>query len=302
MKKGRYLPVILCMFSLVLLIQAVHAEFITEKAVIYETDFSTNPGWITNSPSNYHWDGDLQMYYFNTEGGTNGNSYIPVPYDGESFTLEFDVVIKGAKENGAFRFGMLSSEMDITRGTNVLSVFENGKYGKLMSLRVIDQNNHMHEVSSLYSSYCGSQTDCTTKEFEEERAYHVILKYNKQLQNADVKISDKETGEVIWGYYVSIGKDLHFLTQLAITTKGDYTMNNNVEGYLDNVELSVYRQVEVTTTETTSQTTLPTATAVTTATTPETTGPPPTETPLAPVVAIGSVLVAMVAFPAWRRR
>jgi len=287
------------LICLVLSIHAVYADVITEKEMIYKTDFSTNPGWITNSPSHYYWDGDLQMYYFNTEGGTNGNSYVPIQYDGESFTLEFDVVLKATKKNGAFRFGVTSSEMDITRGTNALSVFEDGKYGKLMSLRVIDQNNHMHEVSSLYSSYCGSQTDCTTKEFEEDRPYHVILKYNKDLQNADIRISDKETGEVIWGYYITIGQDLHFLSRLAITTKGDYIMNNNVEGYLDNVEIYVYRQVETTATPTTPPTTVPPTTAITT--TPTTAVPTTTKAPLTPVAAIGSLLFAMVAFSAWRR-
>lgn len=287
---------------LFLSVQGVCAETVTEKEVIYKTDFSTNPGWVTNSPSHYHWDPDTQMYYFDTEGGTNGNSYIPIRFGGESFTLEFDVVIKDTRKNGAFRFGVTSSEMDITRGTNVLSVFEDGKYGKLMFLRVIDQNNHLNEVSSLYSSYCGSQTDCTSKFFELERPYHVVLNYNKDLQNANIRISDRETGEVIWGYYVTIGKDLHFLNRLTITTKGDYTMENNVEGYLDNVEMYTYREVEVTQAPTTIPATSAPPTPVTTApitTAPETT---PTESPVSPVAVVGSVLFAVVVFSAWRRR
>jgi hypothetical protein len=302
MKMGKNLWIIAVVICLVLLVHTAYAEGIMEKEVIYETDFSSNPGWITNSPSHYYWDGDLQMYYFNTEGGTNGNSYTPIEYNGESFTLEFDVVLKSTKKGGAFRFGVTSSEMDVTRGTNVLSVFEDGKYGKLMLLRVIDQNNHIHEVSSLYSSYCGSQTDCTTKEFEEDRPYHVILKYNKDLQNADIRISDKETGEVIWGYYVPIGQDLHFLSRLAVTTKGDYTMGNNVEGYLDNVEMSVYKLVEKTPTPTTPPTTFTATTTLATVTSTATTSPTPTEAPLTPVAALGSVFFAMVVFFSWKRR
>ncbi|HUU75570.1 MAG TPA: hypothetical protein VMW63_05720, partial [Methanoregulaceae archaeon] len=251
MKNRSFLLILAAIIWFALSVYPVYGAEITEKQVIYQTDFSSSPGWITNSPSHYYWDGNSQMYYFNLEGGTNGNSYVPIDYDEGSFTLEFDVILKSYKKNGAFRFGVTSSEMDVARGTNVLSVFEYGKYGKLMFLRVIDQNNHFHEVSSLYSSYCGSQTDCETVEFVENKTYHVIIKYNEDLQNANIKISDKESGELIWGYYVTIGQDLHFLSRLAITSKGDYTTANNVEGYLDNVEMYTFRTVVVTTTPTT---------------------------------------------------
>jgi hypothetical protein len=60
-----------------------------EKIVIYQTDFSSDPGWTTNSPSHYYWDVSREMYYFETEGGTNGYSFIPVNYTMGSFTLEY---------------------------------------------------------------------------------------------------------------------------------------------------------------------------------------------------------------------
>ncbi len=258
----------------------------SEKVVIYQTDFSTSPEWTTNSPSYYYWDPARQAYHYETEGGTNGYAFIHVPYQGGSLFLEYDVTPIITEKNGAFRFGVTSDEMDIARGTVLLSEFENGKYGRLMDLKVIDQNNHLHEVSSLSGSYCGDLKDCDTKEFRENVTYHVLMRYNQDLQNADIRVTNKETGDLVWGYYVTIGQDLQFLNRLAITSKGDYAVSNRAEGYLDNVELYAFRTV------TTTPTPTPSPTPTTISTTAPTPTPSPTPTP-APVP-VGTVIVAMM--------
>jgi len=186
-----------------------------QSIILYSTDFSENPGWITNSPSRYYWDSSLGMYHFKTEGGTNGYSYVPIDYDGQSFVLDYDVIVQKSQPNSAFRFGLTSSEMDFTRGTTIFSALENGKYGKLFTLRVIDQNNQMKETSSYYASYCGELTGCKTVEFQENTTYHVTMRYNKELRNADIKVVKKDTGEVVFGYFVPVSRELFFLDRLA---------------------------------------------------------------------------------------
>jgi len=140
-----FLFLVICMAGLI-----VPAWADIQSVVLYKTDFSENPGWMTNSPSRYYWDSDREMYHFRTEGGTNGYAYVPLRYDDQSFTLDYDVIVLVSQPNSAFRFGLTSSEMDFTRGTTILSALENGKYGKLFTLRVIDQNNQLREISS----YC----------------------------------------------------------------------------------------------------------------------------------------------------
>jgi hypothetical protein len=236
------------------------------------------------------------MYHFRTEGGTNGYAYVPLKYDDQSFTLDYDVILTVSQPNSAFRFGLTSSEMDFSRGTTILSALENGKYGKLFSLRVIDQNNQLREISSYYASYCGQLTGCDTVEFQENTTYHVTMRYNKELGNADIKVTRKDTGETVFGYFVPVAKELLFMDRLAITTKGDYLPGQYSEGYLDNVELAVL--VQVTPTPTPSPTTVPVTqtpagTTLPTPSTERTTSPTPTQT--APVPA--SLVVVALAVP-----
>jgi hypothetical protein len=285
MQQKMLLKLICLCIGILFLVQTVPAIGIQEKVVIYSTDFSSNPGWITNNPSRYYWtDGS---YHYETEGGTNGYSFIPIEYDNGDLVLEYDITPIKTSKDGAFRFGITSNEMDISRGTNVLSIFENGKYGKLIELRVIDQNNHIHSASSYYSSYCGSQKDCETKQFEDNTTYHVVMRYNDGLQNADLKVTNKETGEFVWGYFVQIGQDLHFLKRLAITTKGDYVTGNYAEGYLDNVELYTYKIVEQT-----PLTTVPTTPPATIPTTAPPTTVPTTQAPTGVPVICSSLIIA----------
>ncbi len=276
-----FLFLVICMAGLI-----VPAWADIQSVVLYKTDFSENPGWMTNSPSRYYWDSDREMYHFRTEGGTNGYSYVPLKYDDQSFTLDYDVIVLVSQPNSAFRFGLTSSEMDFTRGTTILSALENGKYGKLFSLRVIDQNNQLREISSYYASYCGSLTGCDTVEFRENTTYHVTVRYNRELRNADIKVVRKDTGEVVFGYFVPVAKELLFMDRLAITTKGDYLPGSYSEGYIDNVELSIMTQVTPTPTPppTTVTATSTTATTIPTPSPERTTSPTPTQT--APVPAL----------------
>lgn len=255
----------------VLIALPVSAE--QEKIVFYSSDFSKDPGFTTNNPSRYYWDVTNEQYHFETEGGTNGYAFIPLEFDDDSFTLEYDINISSIEKEGAVRFGVTSTEMDISKAANILGIFENGQYGRLMGLQVIDQNNHLYETYSLYSVYCGEQRDCETKLYEENVTYHVEIRYNKQLMQADIKVTEKKSGGLVWGFYVPLGKDLHSLNRLAITTKGDYVLDNNAVGFLDNVELYTYRDV-VPTVETTIPTTVPTTVPTTTPT------PTPTESPV----------------------
>jgi hypothetical protein len=142
--------------------------------------------------------------------------------------------------------------------------------------------------------YCGEQRDCETKQFEENVTYHVEIRYNKELRQADIKVTEMTSGGLAWGFFVPLGQDLHSLSRLAITTKGDYSLDNNAVGFIDNVELYTYREV-IPTVETTAPTTVPT-TIPTTAPTPT-----PTQSPFSIHLAWGALALTSVLLAAWRK-
>jgi hypothetical protein len=293
MQKRAAVCFFLGILSVIFLLQPVTAADV--KVTIYETDVSTDPGWITNNPSYYYWDVQREAYHFHTEGGTNGYSFLPVEYQRGPFTLEYDLLITSIKKDGAVTFGMTSTDMDISKGVNVFGVFNYGQYGRLMAIRVIDQNNHLHEKTSQYSSYCGDQPNCVTKQFAENTTYRVVIRYNDELTQADIKVTNTETGELLWGYFVPIGDELYFLNRLAITTKGDYSIGNTAEGYIDNINLFTYVPVMPTTVVTTPPTTVPTTIPTTVPT------PTPTESPLCPAT-LGAALCAAAGISILLRR
>jgi hypothetical protein len=259
------------------------------KVILYQTDFSTDPGWITNNPSYYYWDVANGNYHFQTEGGTNGYSYVPVEINAGPFVLEYDLTITSMAPESAVRFGVTGTEMDISRGTVVLGNFDRNQYGQIMALQVIDPNNHLYEKTSRYDSYCGEQPNCYTREFAENTTYHVMIRYNDQVDQVDIKISEKNTGDLVWGYFVGISNDLHSINRLAITTKGDYSVGNPAVGSIDNVEFYTFRTV--TPTPTTVPTTEPTTILPTTIPT-TTPTPTPTKVPLGAAVIVGTLAIA----------
>ncbi len=228
---------------------------------IYQTNFSVNPMWTTNNPNRYYWDAGRQMYHYHVEGGTGGYAFVPVGYDNGPVTLEYDVLPVRTDKDTAFRFGLGTRDMDISKGTIMLSEFSNRQYGRLMDLRVITGNNNLLEITSLSQSYCDDRPDCATKHFEENRTYHVVLRFDADLTIADMKVYDK-TGPnetFLWGSHVTVGRDLAGMTRLFISSIGDYgSFGSYAEGYIDNVEL--YHPIEVTRTPPTRKTVLPTTT------------------------------------------
>ena len=301
MKKIPLFSVSVLLFACILVAMPVSAAL--EVVLVYSSDFSHDPGFTTNSPSRYYWDIVNQTYHFETEGGTNGYSFVPVDLENGPFTLEYDINITSIRKGGAVRFGLTSTDMDISKAASVLSIFDNGQYGRLMELQVIDQNNHIYETKSLSSVYCGDMKDCDTKQYEENVTYHVEMHYNKQLRQVSIKVTDP-TEALLWGFYVPLGQELHSLNRLAITTKGDYTLENNAIGFIDNVTLYTYREIIPTTESTTVPTTEPTTIPTTEPTTVlETTLiPTTTEAPLSPFIPPGCLLLAGILVASRKKR
>jgi len=240
-----------------------------EKVIIYQTDFATNPNWQTNSPSRYYWDSELQMYHYLVQGGTGSYAFVPVVYDNGPFTLEYDWYPLQTDKDTSFQFGMGSQEMDITQGTNVLSIFANKKYGKIMSLQVISSSNNKLETNSAHESYGGP-----TINFDDNQSYHVVVRYSKELQNADIKVSYRNNQSTLWTSYLNLGTELHTMNRLFISSVGFYgNMSGYSEGYIDNVTL--YRLQDATPVPTTVP---PTPVATTLPPTPRPTTVVPTTT------------------------
>ncbi|MDD1652254.1 MAG: hypothetical protein LUO86_04390, partial [Methanomicrobiales archaeon] len=232
---------LLAVAAISLLIMPVSAQ--GSGTVIYSTDFSSDPGWTTNNPYTNKWDGELGMFRYFLRDSTNTFVYKKIPYRGESFRMEYDVLPVLTEYQASFRFGIGDPDMYINEETTIFSEFENSTYGKLLWLRSIDRTNQRREISSYFLSYGGP-----TITFADGFPYHVVLTYDRRLQQAGIQVSFLENQSLLWGYTLDNIRNMGGMDRIAISTIGDYTNPYSVaEGYLDNVTFRVYADEKETT-------------------------------------------------------
>jgi len=278
------LIVVVCLFFTVLPVQAA-SDGSTSQKVIYQTPFSSDPHWETNSPSSDYWDPSTGRYHFAIEPSTGNYAWKAIdPMEG-SFTFEYDVILDRVDEGATFRFGLTGTEMDFNKGPNVMTMFSNGKHDKIMSLHLVTVASKQMEVNSQNEDYETSGNIAykgPTVRYELNKTYHVVLEYDDVTTTATMRVSDKASGKEIWAYYLKTVESFRGMNRIYFGSRGDYGgMYTYARGYIDNVRLTVpgpavtpeptFGSAETATTVVTTGRTLqlPTPLPVDTATTPE---------------------------------
>lgn len=244
MKKTRFFLFTLLIAAVVILTCPVLAESGTQQKVLYETSFSTNPQWTTNNPASDYWDSLKEMYHFRIEPSTQNYAYAPeVNYERGSFSLEYDVILEQVDEGATFRLGFSGTQMDRTKGPNVITEFPNAKYGQIMVLRVITPSAKLEEVGSNTASYQGP-----TQKYALNTSYHVTVDYNQDTNVVTETVTEKTTGAQVWSYYLETQDTLKDMKRIYIGSVGDYGQTSiYATGWIDNVRLSVPVPAEITT-------------------------------------------------------
>ena len=233
MKIHPALMILVMMAASVVLICPALALSNDGQTVLYQTTFSTDPHWTTNNPSSDYWDSSLAMYHFGIEPSTGNFAWVPVDYNGGSFTLEYDVIFSQVDDGATFRLGFSDTDMNRLKGPNVVSEFTTTKYGKIMQLHVVTQNAKLVDITSESASYPGP-----TVNFVTNTTYHVIDIYDDDKKTVTERVTEKNTGKQVWSYFVNTYEPLLGMNRLYIGSVGDYgpTFKYAV-GYIDNVRL-----------------------------------------------------------------
>ena len=293
-------PIVLAL--LILVSAAGMARSLETSTVLYSTDFSSDPDWVTNNPYTNHWEEALGMFHYALRDSTNTFVYKKVPYTGESFRLEYDLFPLKTDFQSSFRLGLGNRDMYINQGTTIFSEYENSPYGNIMWLRVIDQQNQRREVSSYGQSYGGPSV-----RFSDGTPYHVAITYSREQKTAGIDISFFSNGTSFWGYTLSSVTSLGPMDRIYLSTIGDFENPSAVaEGEIDNVSMRIISTTGTVPPTTTSSPTLETGggTPVVTPTLPTISQPPLTtqkSTPVALPIAFLSLITAALFFVATRK-
>jgi len=153
---------------------------------VYQTDFSTDPSWVTNNSSHYYWDSADETYSATQTNINNGGeyTYFDAGYDGGSFRLEWDVDMVSNEYASDVRFGLFDSGMDTQNiGSFASLLFTREDRGLIIHLSAHDSDNHGHHDEWL------------SPQFAHNTWYHVALQYDAAADTLSADISDRATGQ-----------------------------------------------------------------------------------------------------------
>ena len=105
----------LVFFSLVISMLALNISSAQDWQVVYQTDFSTDPGWTTDDSNLYYWDSSDSTYFTDQVSISYGGHYAgyDAGYDGGSFLLEWDAIVYFTQYCSGFFFGLYDSDFYI---------------------------------------------------------------------------------------------------------------------------------------------------------------------------------------------
>jgi hypothetical protein len=107
--------------------------------IVYQSDFSTDPGWTTNAPQNFYWNQAAGNYYFKRQNGSEQYSYKSIAYDPDaSYCLEFDAYLTRCDWAASFFLSLSDSDMHINSPTTWQVSYHNVDQGKTACLIYFD--------------------------------------------------------------------------------------------------------------------------------------------------------------------
>jgi hypothetical protein len=214
------------------------------ETVPYSTDFSTDPGWVTDDqPQNYYWDEPTESYFVH-----NTNTYpdyYPNRYSGktlsqpvDSFKLRWDINVSRNDWSCGIYFGIWDSSLEeVSQGGE--HIYGGMGIGDSGYITFFDVGAHgVHAEAS---------TPWQANPWSLHKWYTVELEYDFPTEIARMEFFDTATAESIWSATLAVPgggftRDLKFLgSNYGWVGRNGYSGIDPgavLEANLDNVQLT----------------------------------------------------------------
>ena len=190
--------------------------------LIYSTDFSTDPGWITNDPSNLYWDSTAKNYHGWQSNTNTSYSYIPIDLNSDfSFRLEYDCKIESVEWSAGLTFGLFDSRLLFHYGAGVDYSFTDTGYTTALW------------VGDPCSVDCWEESNWQTGVW-----YTNVIEYNEDTRVITFESRRRDTGVILSQLSINMGSDVFppGMTRLGVSRLHMEGYNNYaVEYNIDNV-------------------------------------------------------------------
>ncbi|MBI5347182.1 MAG: hypothetical protein HZB66_01085 [Candidatus Aenigmarchaeota archaeon] len=215
----------LAVLVLVLISVPVYAKW----KLVYETDFSSDPGWETNNPKNYYWDATTKSFFIRSRGGSGEYSTTKIPWNNESLRIEFDIKPIRVDFIANIPFGLFDADRNQMDRSVFITYYGYDGASKHVKLRAwgtdIDKwrdTRYDYDYPYIW--------------------YHHDMVYFKNNNTARLTIAKRETNEHVATIYAIQLADFDVdLNNLGISIAG-FDANVVAEAYLDNVKYYVWEE------------------------------------------------------------
>jgi hypothetical protein len=200
--------------------------------VVYQTDFSTDPGWTSNDPSHYKWDPIDQTYYIDQANVNHGGgySYHDVDHDGDSFKLGYDIKMSSGGYASGLSFGMYDSD---------LNAEEDGSF--VQTAFVTDDRGRPFVMNSRNTSDATSMDWSAEEQWSLDRWYSVSMEYYAGLDSFKATLTDRDTGTLVGTKSAVVGpfsSDMTYLGNSNIRQGTFQVPGSHSAAEIDNVVFS----------------------------------------------------------------
>ncbi len=216
--------VYLVVLVLVLISVPVYAEW----KLVYETDFSSDPGWETNNLGNYYWDSKEENYFLKVVPGSESYATKKIPWNNNGFKINFDLKIMSVQSYGNINFGLMDDKRN-HKGPNVTYVL----YG-------IDIDRHIQFRAILSDPTNPYVRGVRPYDYGSGFSYHHEMKYQNSTGTAILEIWKQGTNGLIANMSI---KDIQFkkMENLGTSIIG-FSGGQPSIAHLDNVKYYVWEE------------------------------------------------------------
>jgi hypothetical protein len=194
---------------------------------VYQTDFSANPGWITNNSAHYYWDSASGSYYEKERNGSGeyAHSALSGLQSGQKWRLEFDInpVSNGSAANVGL--GFYDSDMSLTSPCQLTLSFARIDAGLYPFLEWADAGGY--NQAQFPSAFTANQW------------YHGLLEWNPSAGTLYGRVTRLSDGSLVGEKTATGLRAVTGIDRLAISTV-DHTYGSGAEayGFIDNVQMT----------------------------------------------------------------
>lgn len=230
MKNARFSIIVSLYISLIML-SPVNASL----NIVYQEDFSSDPGWTTNNPAHYFWDSSTQTYYQESIDASNEYSYKMLPgfQAGNRWRLEYDLLPVNFDWAGDARLSFADSDLDTWPGE--------GKYPQYVTVNFARVDpGYIPYIAWVTSEGNFGGKEYLSNPFTPGIWYNILLDYDPATGELYTLMKERDTATLLLEDTLLVtGTFTSGIDRLAMSTVGDnYAPGATGISYIDNITVS----------------------------------------------------------------